>query len=63
MAASRASSKVAGESPRRIRIALACSLCGTRNYRTTKSVREGSGIQLKKFCKQCNQHTVHIEGK
>lgn len=60
MAARRASSdSQAG----RIRIALACSVCGARNYKSTKSQREGEPLSLKKFCSHCNQHTVHIEGK
>jgi large subunit ribosomal protein L33 len=61
MAAARASS--AADAPRRIRVALSCSVCGNRNYRTTKRSREGTSINLKKFCSHCNQHTVHIEGK
>ncbi|HEY2404547.1 MAG TPA: 50S ribosomal protein L33 [Polyangiaceae bacterium] len=48
----------------RIPIVLACSVCSTRNYKTTKSTRPGgSALKLKKFCKVCNSHTVHIEGK
>ncbi|MGC4090019.1 MAG: 50S ribosomal protein L33 [Polyangiaceae bacterium] len=46
-----------------MRIALACSVCGARNYKTTKSLREGEALSLKKFCTHCSQHTVHIEGK
>jgi ribosomal protein L33 len=38
----------------RIQIALACSECGNRNYRTTKAVRVGEPpFELKKFCKNC----------
>jgi large subunit ribosomal protein L33 len=48
---------------RRIRIVLTCSLCGNRNYRTTKNISETQAISLSKFCNHCNQHTVHIEGK
>ncbi|MFZ5895258.1 MAG: 50S ribosomal protein L33 [Myxococcota bacterium] len=62
MAARRASSD-SQVAPGRIRIALACSVCGARNYKSTKSLREGSPLSLKKFCSHCNQHTVHIEGK
>ncbi|HET9955953.1 MAG TPA: 50S ribosomal protein L33 [Polyangiaceae bacterium] len=47
----------------RIRISLSCSVCGKRNYRSTKSPRDGEALSLKKFCNQCGQHTAHIEGK
>jgi large subunit ribosomal protein L33 len=48
----------------RIRISLSCSVCKTRNYETTKVRREGAGpLELKKFCKTCNRHTLHVEGK
>jgi large subunit ribosomal protein L33 len=61
------SKRPAGEaSPhgRRIAIALCCSVCSTRNYKTTKSPRpNSSALNLKKFCNVCNLHTVHIEGK
>jgi large subunit ribosomal protein L33 len=49
--------------PGRLRIALACSVCGNRNYRSSKQPSETRSLSLKKFCSQCNQHTVHIEGK
>jgi large subunit ribosomal protein L33 len=46
----------------RIRVVLACSQCGARNYKTTRArTGEGNALSLKKFCKVCNQHTVHIE--
>jgi large subunit ribosomal protein L33 len=49
---------------RRIPIALSCSKCGTRNYKTSKSNQEGTeALRLKKFCKTCNEHTEHIEAK
>jgi len=49
---------------RRIPIALCCSVCATRNYKTTKSPRSDNlALTLKKFCNVCNLHTVHIEGK
>ena len=50
--------------PARIRIALSCSVCGNRNYKSTKSPIEGKKtLSLKKYCSHCSQHTVHIEGK
>jgi len=48
---------------RRIPVALCCSVCSTRNYKTTKAPVEGVALSLKKFCNVCNLHTVHIEGK
>ncbi len=49
---------------KRIPIALSCSVCGARNYKTTKARKDGTKpLQLKKFCSTCNAHTVHIEGK
>ncbi len=44
--------------------ALACSVCGSRNY--AKKVNEGNRterLEIKKFCKYCNQHTLHRETK
>nr|WP_092651875.1 50S ribosomal protein L33 [Isobaculum melis] len=46
------------------KMALACSVCGSRNY--TKRVNEGNRterLEVKKFCKYCNQHTIHRETK
>ncbi|MES1175172.1 MAG: 50S ribosomal protein L33 [Myxococcales bacterium] len=45
-------------------VALCCSVCSTRNYKTTKAPRPDSeALSFKKFCNICNLHTVHIEGK
>ena len=44
--------------------ALACSVCGSRNY--SKSVSEGkkgTRLEINKFCKYCNQYTIHRETK
>jgi large subunit ribosomal protein L33 len=49
--------------PRRIQIALFCSACGRRNYKSTRKASEGKSLQLSKFCNHCKRHTVHIEGK
>lgn len=46
------------------KVALACSVCGSRNY--TKSVSEGhrtERLELKKYCKYCGAHTLHRETK
>ena len=48
----------------RVQIVLACSGCGARNYRTTRSRKQGSKvIELKKFCPKCKVHTAHKESK
>lgn len=46
----------------RLPIALSCSSCGARNYKTTKA-RGQAPLELKKFCKTCNAHTLHKESK
>jgi len=55
----------AGRSQRgRINIALACSVCHSRNYKTTKARTDGTAtLKLKKFCKTCDSHTIHEETK
>jgi large subunit ribosomal protein L33 len=48
----------------RLKVALACEVCGARNYETSKS-RAGATkrLTLKKFCPACNKHTIHRETK
>ncbi|WP_071131028.1 50S ribosomal protein L33 [Enterococcus timonensis] len=46
------------------KVALACSVCGSRNY--TKSVSEGhknERLTINKFCKYCQKYTEHKETK
>ncbi len=48
----------------RVPIALCCTLCSSRNYKTTRSNKaDQKPISLKKFCSACNAHTVHLEAK
>jgi large subunit ribosomal protein L33 len=50
----------------RQRITLVCSVCQARNYQTTKAPKRGGpveAIELKKFCKHCDAHTLHRESK
>ncbi|QQR91665.1 MAG: 50S ribosomal protein L33 [Myxococcales bacterium] len=49
----------------RVKIALVCSECGARNYRSTKAIKQGETefLSLKKFCPSCGKHTVHKESK
>ncbi len=45
--------------------ALACSVCGSRNY--AKAIRashtRNKRLEVKKFCKHCGTHTLHKETK
>lgn len=53
-----------GRGAGRIPVALACSECKARNYKTTKSPEmAGKALELKKFCRQCQRHTLHRETK
>jgi large subunit ribosomal protein L33 len=47
----------------RIGITLSCTLCGTRNYKTTKARGTEGQLSLKKFCSACGTHTLHIASK
>jgi large subunit ribosomal protein L33 len=50
----------------RQRITLVCSVCQARNYQTTKAPKRAGvaePIELKKFCKHCDKHTLHRESK
>lgn len=48
----------------RMQITLVCSICGSRNYRTTRARRQdGKALELKKHCPKCNLHTLHKETK
>ncbi|BAI81241.1 50S ribosomal protein L33 [Deferribacter thermophilus] len=45
-------------------IRLACTECKNRNYTTTKNKKTMQGkLELKKYCKHCNKHTLHRESK
>ncbi|WP_215826970.1 MULTISPECIES: 50S ribosomal protein L33 [unclassified Spiroplasma] len=44
------------------KIILVCDQCLSRNYNTfTNSSNQTVRLSLKKFCKHCNQHTIHKE--
>lgn len=45
----------------RVAVALACTECKSRNYKTTK--KRDQVIERKKFCKVCGTHTLHRETK
>lgn len=45
----------------RVSVSLCCQVCGRRNYKTTKRI--DATLEIKKFCKLCGVHTVHIAAK
>ena len=48
----------------RVRITMACTECKSRNYTTMKNKKNTADrLELNKFCKFCNKHTVHRESK
>jgi large subunit ribosomal protein L33 len=47
----------------RVEIALACTECEARNYKTTRKQDEAGQLEKKKFCPSCNHHTIHKETK
>ncbi|WP_307257695.1 50S ribosomal protein L33 [Oikeobacillus pervagus] len=47
----------------RKKVVLACSECGSRNYSTMGGSSHGQRLEVKKFCKNCNRHTLHKETK
>ncbi|KAA0544118.1 50S ribosomal protein L33 [Bacillus sp. BGMRC 2118] len=42
---------------------LACEVCFSRNYSTMKKDNQNERLEINKFCKVCNSHTVHKETK
>ncbi|QGU00762.1 LSU ribosomal protein L33p [Candidatus Syntrophocurvum alkaliphilum] len=48
----------------RVGVTLACSDCKQRNYTTVKNKKTMTEkVELKKYCRFCNTHTVHKEIK
>ncbi|WP_078551153.1 50S ribosomal protein L33 [Bacillus alkalicellulosilyticus] len=48
----------------RKKVVLACTICQSRNYSTEKNKENlGNRIEMKKYCKSCNLHTLHQETK
>lgn len=47
---------------KRIKVTLACEECKRRNYITMKSrINDRDRIEMNKFCKWDNKHTLHRE--
>ena len=43
---------------------LVCTICGSKNYRTEKNVKNTTDrIELSKYCPVCKKHTEHKEEK
>ncbi len=42
---------------------LECKECGNRNYRTSREMRRGKKVELRKYCKHDRKHTLHVEKK
>jgi large subunit ribosomal protein L33 len=48
----------------RVNVTLACTECKNRNYISEKNKRKNTErLEMKKFCKFCNTHTLHRETK
>ncbi|MBP0727041.1 50S ribosomal protein L33 [Bacillus sp. RG28] len=47
----------------RKKVVLSCSTCNNRNYTTMKNSSLQERLEIKKFCKTCNEHTIHRETK
>lgn len=48
----------------REKVILICEVCFSRNYTTTKNKAiKSERLEVKKFCKACNKHTLHKETK
>lgn len=46
------------------KVILVCTECLSRNYSVTKNKRVNTErLELKKYCKKCNKHTLHRETK
>lgn len=46
------------------KVILTCSVCLSRNYSTHRNKKSKvERLEVKKFCKKCNAHTLHKETK
>lgn len=47
-----------------IKFGLICTICGHRNYVTSKNKLENKDkISLQKYCRHCRKHTEHKENE
>jgi len=43
-------------------LGMTCSVCGSRNYLTSKNkIENKEKLVLKKYCRKCRKHTEHKE--
>ena len=42
---------------------LECTVCKNRTYRTSREMRNGKKLELKKYCRHCRKRTPHAEKK
>ncbi|HLR61780.1 MAG TPA: 50S ribosomal protein L33 [Lentibacillus sp.] len=46
------------------KVILACTLCASRNYTTSKNAsKQPERLEIQKYCKTCGKHTLHRETK
>lgn len=46
------------------KVALACTVCSSRNYTTNKNISvKAIRLEINKYCKKCGKHTLHSETK
>lgn len=43
------------------KVALACSVCGSRNYNIAENKNRTERLEVNKFCKHCGKYTIHKE--
>lgn len=43
------------------KIILICNICLSRNYSILKEKSNPHRLELKKYCRPCNKHTLHKE--
>lgn len=43
------------------KVALACTICGSRNYTVAANPQRTDRLEVNKYCKRCNKHTLHSE--
>ncbi|MBI4100010.1 50S ribosomal protein L33 [Candidatus Microgenomates bacterium] len=47
-----------------IKLGMVCSVCGSRNYLTSKNKMENKEkLLLSKYCRHCRKHTDHKESE
>ena len=47
----------------REQIMLECTECKRKNYSSSREMKNGSKLSIKKYCKFDRKHTVHAEKK